>query len=90
MTLMNCTYRKLFAPLAFALTLGSLDYAAAQSVEQFYRGRTITVLVASQAGGVNDLVARLISRHLGNHRTCNHRDSFLPIESIPVRKRTAR
>ena len=45
----------------------SVESAAAQSVEQFYRGRTITALVASQPGGVNDLVARLISRHLGNH-----------------------
>src|SRR5207247_4705289 len=41
--------------------------ATAQSVEQFYRGRTINFLVASAPGGVNDLTARLMSRHLGNH-----------------------
>src|SRR5262249_32616827 len=41
--------------------------AAAQSVEQFYRGRTINFLVASAPGGINDLTARLLSRHLGNH-----------------------
>src|SRR5262245_62208826 len=41
--------------------------AAAQSVEQFYRGRTINFLVASAPGGINDLTARLMSRHLGNH-----------------------
>ncbi len=55
----------LFAGLA--LVLASLSGAAAQSVEQFYRGRSITFLVASAPGGVNDLMARLISRHLGAH-----------------------
>ncbi|HEY7298130.1 MAG TPA: tripartite tricarboxylate transporter substrate-binding protein [Xanthobacteraceae bacterium] len=41
--------------------------AGAQSVEQFYRGRTINFMVASAPGGINDLMARLISRHLGAH-----------------------
>ena len=47
--------------------LGPAGSAAAQSVEQFYRGRTINFLVASAPGGINDLTARLMSRHLGNH-----------------------
>ena len=56
-------------PLALALgaMLATAGTAAAQSVEQFYRGRSINFLVASVPGGVNDLVARLIARHLGNH-----------------------
>src|SRR5258708_14016855 len=37
--------------------------AKAQSVEQFYKGRTITLFVASAPGGINDLTARLIARH---------------------------
>src|SRR5436853_5553037 len=41
--------------------------AAAQTVEQFYRGRTINLAVASAPGGINDLMARLIARHLGRH-----------------------
>jgi tripartite-type tricarboxylate transporter receptor subunit TctC len=54
------------------LSLGTLalalcaQAAAAQSVEQFYKGRNINLLVASAPGGVNDLVGRLIARHLGN------------------------
>jgi tripartite-type tricarboxylate transporter receptor subunit TctC len=60
--------RKWVSPLVgIGMAFGLVEGAAAQSVEQFYRGRTITALVASQPGGVNDLVARLISRHLGNH-----------------------
>jgi len=56
-------------PLAMiaAAALTAAESAAAQSVEQFYRGRTINFLVASAPGGINDLTARLMSRHLGNH-----------------------
>ncbi|MGH6769018.1 MAG: Bug family tripartite tricarboxylate transporter substrate binding protein [Xanthobacteraceae bacterium] len=56
--------------LAFSvwlLTAASLCDAAAQSVEQFYKGRSMTILVASRPGGINDLIARLTSRHLGKH-----------------------
>jgi tripartite-type tricarboxylate transporter receptor subunit TctC len=55
-------------PLALCVLLASAASAAAQSsVEQFYRGRSISFLVASAPGGVNDLMARLISRHMGKH-----------------------
>jgi tripartite-type tricarboxylate transporter receptor subunit TctC len=53
--------------LGIAAFLASAQDAAAQSVEQFYRGRSINLLVASAPGGINDLMARLISRHLGKH-----------------------
>src|SRR5215470_10520644 len=60
------TCSRLLALLTGAV-LASQGSAAAQSVEQFYRGRTINFLVASAPGGINDLTARLMSRHLGNH-----------------------
>jgi tripartite-type tricarboxylate transporter receptor subunit TctC len=60
------TCSRLLALIAVAV-LASAECAAAQSVEQFYRGRSINFLVASAPGGINDLVARLMSRHLGNH-----------------------
>lgn len=41
--------------------------AAAQSVAQFYKGRTLSVLVPAATGGVFDLVGRLVARHLGRH-----------------------
>jgi tripartite-type tricarboxylate transporter receptor subunit TctC len=46
--------------------LVSAKPAAAQSVSQFYGERTINLLVASAPGGVNDLVGRLIAKHLGD------------------------
>jgi tripartite-type tricarboxylate transporter receptor subunit TctC len=41
--------------------------AGAQTVEQFYRGKTITLLVGTSPGGINDISARLVARHLGRH-----------------------
>ncbi len=38
--------------------------AAAQSVESFYSGRTVTMLVGTAPGGINDISARLVARHL--------------------------
>jgi tripartite-type tricarboxylate transporter receptor subunit TctC len=47
-----------------ALTLLAVCPATAQTVEQFYRGRTITLYVASAPGGINDLTARLVAKHM--------------------------
>jgi tripartite-type tricarboxylate transporter receptor subunit TctC len=41
--------------------------AAAQSVEDFYRGKTITALVGSGAGGGYDVNSRLLARHMSRH-----------------------
>ena len=57
----------LIAMLVFGLLAGLVREATAQTVEQFYKGRTINFLVASVPGGINDLAARLISRHLGRN-----------------------
>jgi tripartite-type tricarboxylate transporter receptor subunit TctC len=37
----------------------------AQTVEQFYRGRTITLIIPTAPGGINNLAGRLVARHLG-------------------------
>ncbi len=41
--------------------------ARADPVEDFYRGRTVTILVGFTAGGGYDLYARLLGRHIGRH-----------------------
>jgi tripartite-type tricarboxylate transporter receptor subunit TctC len=56
----------LLAPLSIGVGAFSAPPATAQSVEQFYKGRTITLYVASAPGGINDLTARLIARHMPN------------------------
>jgi tripartite-type tricarboxylate transporter receptor subunit TctC len=52
------------AVLAFAL--GSVP-AAADPVADFYKGKTVTVLIGVGVGGEYDLHARLVARHLGRH-----------------------
>jgi tripartite-type tricarboxylate transporter receptor subunit TctC len=41
--------------------------AHAESVEDFYRGKTVTVTIGYSAGGGYDLYARLLSRYLGKY-----------------------
>src|SRR2546421_292073 len=48
-----------------AVAVMTISPASAQSVEQFYRGRTITMLVGTSPGGINDISARLVARHFG-------------------------
>ena len=51
---------------AFVLALCALAPALAQE-EDFYRGKTITVVIPIGPGGAYDAYARIISRHLGKH-----------------------
>jgi tripartite-type tricarboxylate transporter receptor subunit TctC len=46
-------------------TLGMSARTAANSLEDFYKGRTITLVVGSEPGGTYDLYGRTIARHLG-------------------------
>ena len=39
----------------------------AQTVADFYRGRTISLIVGFPSGGANDIYARLAARHIGKH-----------------------
>src|SRR5260370_7129852 len=43
----------------------ALPARAQNAVEQFYRGKTITILIGHAAGGSYDLYARLAAGHLG-------------------------
>ncbi len=58
----------LFPSLALAmlasLTLGDAA-ARADAVEDFYKGKTVYVLIGYSAGGGYDLYARLLARHIG-------------------------
>ncbi len=49
-----------------SLLLG-LQGASAQSVEEFYKGRQINMLIGGGAGGGYDVYYRALGRHLGKH-----------------------
>ncbi|HWG05569.1 MAG TPA: hypothetical protein VG271_11195, partial [Beijerinckiaceae bacterium] len=48
--------------LTSMLIVPALQGAVAQSVEQFYRGKTIDLIVPFTTGGLNDLAGRLLAR----------------------------
>ena len=56
--------RRSFLALALA---ASISPAAADPVADFYRGKTVTVLIGVSPGGEYDLQARLIARFIGRH-----------------------
>jgi tripartite-type tricarboxylate transporter receptor subunit TctC len=50
-----------------AMLLALAGPVHAQPVEDFYRGKTVTILVGFTAGGGYDVYARLLGRHLGRY-----------------------
>jgi tripartite-type tricarboxylate transporter receptor subunit TctC len=56
---------KLLAVLAATCVLGAP--AGADPIADFYKGKTLTILIGVGVGGEYDLHARLIARHLGKH-----------------------
>jgi Uncharacterized protein conserved in bacteria len=52
---------------AFCWLAMSVGAAPAQSVEEFYKGKVVKVIVGLPPGGVYDISARLMARFLGNH-----------------------
>ena len=59
--------RKAAALAVFYCVIGALPSAAQDSVADFYKGNTLTIEVGAPPGGVLDLHARLVSRHLARH-----------------------
>src|SRR5215217_9094796 len=53
--------------VAAALLLSTTQAASAQSPAEFYKGKTISLLVGFGPGGEDDLWARTVSRHLTSH-----------------------
>lgn len=56
-----------FLGVLLALVLGLASWAEAQGPRTFYEGRTINFVVSTSPGGLTDIAARLVARHLGKH-----------------------
>jgi tripartite-type tricarboxylate transporter receptor subunit TctC len=63
----SCDRRTVLLGLAGLAAAGAVAPAAAQSVEEFYKGKVIKVIVGLPPGGVYDISARLMARYLGNY-----------------------
>jgi len=68
------------ALLVAAACLTANAATAQESVEAFYRGKTVTITVGSAAGGGYDTYARLVGRHLGRHIPGN---PTIVVQNIP-------
>lgn len=53
--------------LCLLLTAAAIAHARAQSVADFYRGQSISMVVSSSAGGGYDTLSRVVARYLGKH-----------------------
>ncbi len=55
------------AAAAVLLLAAAAASVRAQTVEQFYKGRQLTMLVFTGAGSTYDIYARVLARHIGDH-----------------------
>ncbi len=51
----------------FAAVIGMGSQAAAQTPEEFYKGKSIDLVIGYPPGGSNDTWGRILARHLGRH-----------------------
>jgi tripartite-type tricarboxylate transporter receptor subunit TctC len=54
-------------PIALAFLAAAATHATAQSVEEFYKGRQMSLIVGFNPGGAYDPYARSVARHLPRH-----------------------
>jgi tripartite-type tricarboxylate transporter receptor subunit TctC len=64
---MTAIARSLAAGAMISLALAQISAAHAQSVANFYRGKSIDLDIGYSVGGGYDLYARLIAHRLGDH-----------------------
>ena len=86
--------------LAIALTASLISQPALSAgVEEFYKGRTISLVIGYSVGGGYDLYARLLARHMGQYipghptivpqNLTGQAACGQPASSIPLLRRTA-
>src|SRR4051812_11916384 len=59
------TFQAVLALAAFAVC--AMQVARAETVEEFYRGKRLTITVGYGTGGGYDVFARLLARHIGKY-----------------------
>ena len=66
--------------LAIVAMLLGVGSAFSQSVEDFYKGKTVRIVVGNSAGGGSDLNARMLARFMGKYIPGNPR---IVVENMP-------
>src|SRR6476620_7580656 len=73
-------YHQILFPLAAVAVLSVTGIAFSQTVEDFYKGKTVKIVVGNSAGGGSDLNARMLARFLGKYIPGNPR---IAVENMP-------
>lgn len=60
-------HRPLIGLLPIAAAVFLPIHSSAQSVDEFYRGKRLTIYAGSSTGGGTDIYARLVARFIGSH-----------------------
>ncbi len=64
----NARLRRWFCPIATAIACGALTPPAiSETVAEFYRGKTLNIVVGHEAGTGYDFFGRTLARHLARH-----------------------
>ena len=66
--------------LALALLLAAAPFARAQSVADFYRGKTIRLIIGAAVGGGYDIPGRVVASHMARHVPGN---PAMVVENMP-------
>jgi tripartite-type tricarboxylate transporter receptor subunit TctC len=61
------TSRGHFAAAAVVFAVAVPSAVQAQSIEEFYRGKQLNMVIGYPTGGSNDIYARAVARHIGKH-----------------------
>lgn len=64
---MKSTFAAKLVALAFGASLALMNPAAAQTVEEFYKGKNVTLVVSAAPGGAADFFARAFAEYFGKH-----------------------
>jgi tripartite-type tricarboxylate transporter receptor subunit TctC len=73
--------------LAVALLAASANAAHADAISDFYKGKTLRVIISADAGGSYDSDGRLVARHIGKHIPGN--PTVVPENMLGASGRTA-
>ena len=61
------SFKTVIGTILALAAVGSSTPASAQAVADFYRGKTVSMVIATSPGGDYDLRARLVARHMSRH-----------------------
>ena len=64
---LNPVYAALSIAASAALVVGGQSATLAQTPAEFYKGKTVTMLIGSAPGGGYDALGRAVARHLPKH-----------------------